>query len=762
MPQGDPLDFLFAPIDDDRSTALTADSAEPVERLLAALQPGSIAFLVRPRNNVPHAWLTQYRIERNLSLSVIELARTSVWQLLPDAWAISMEVSAEADDANDLLHVHVLCDTLRRRLLEEWLAEAEMTPYAAPQPGKAYEAAGQPLDPHSLFLVMPITAGRASEQMQENIAELNALLEVIVNRRLHTQFQPIVSLRDGQVFGYEALIRGPKGGLLRRPGDLCHAAEKARMVTWFDLACLEQIFQQASQQGIRHLLFVNMEAEGLASMDLQDRSLAMRAREHGLTPAQIVIEITERQTVGDFPRLISDIGRLREEGFKIAVDDAGAGYNSLHAIAELRPDFVKIDRNLVRNLDVNGERRALLATLVRYARQIGTAVLGEGAETREELVTLIDLGVTYCQGYLLGKPADSLRGIKHENADLIRQRARQYSRLTAGRSIAVDGLMRKGMAVGPDTPLPTVLRAFYRDESLTSVVVVEDDYVRGILMRSSLSDVLGMATSANVADLLPGETVSQWMQTAALCITPDMPLITLVRQATTRGDFSLESDIVVVNGANRYLGVLPVRVMLEALATQQAFANRYSDPLTALPNRVVLEEAVNDRLTTRQPTALVRADIDGMAIYNRARGTAHGDEVILALAALFQNVADLESDPEGLLAHLGGGDFVLLTQPERVREVCAALHSGFQSLIPQFYTAEQVRQSFVEFGKDRNGAPRRVPLCRLSVAGLTGQKHNWGNYAHALRDLHVLLRAVKQAACDYAVDMAPLESRRAA
>src|SRR6185295_16220811 len=98
-------------------------------------------------------------------------------------------------------------------------------------------------------------------------------------------------------------------------------------------------------------------------------------------------------------------------GFQIAIDDVGTGYNSLLAIAELRPDFVKIDHGLVRNIDTNGTHRALLEAIVQYTRHIGTAALAEGIETREELATIIQMGIPYGQGYLMGRPADDFRGV---------------------------------------------------------------------------------------------------------------------------------------------------------------------------------------------------------------------------------------------------------------------------------------------------------------------------------------------------------------
>src|SRR5205085_909155 len=179
------------------------------------------------------------------------------------------------------------------------------------------------------------------------LEELNTLLEIIAHKQLHPQSQQIVTLRDGRIFGYEALIRAPKGVSLKRPGEMFRAADKARMVAWYDMACLEQCFAQAAEQRIKQMLFVNMDAEGLAMLDLQERPLALLAREYGLTPARIVLEITERQRVGDFPSLVRDIVKLREQGFQIAIDDAGAGYSSLRAVAELRPEYVKIDRDLI-------------------------------------------------------------------------------------------------------------------------------------------------------------------------------------------------------------------------------------------------------------------------------------------------------------------------------------------------------------------------------------------------------------------------------
>ncbi len=696
-----------------------------------------MTLLVRGAPQVHSGWLTAARLQRHLSECLMEPVDTQVWHLLPDVWAISLRVRSGSVPV-DTIHIHTLERTLTRRLDAEW--KTGSIPDFCPLPDDAPDGAPvsfgeDSLDTPPAFTLLPLSAMYAVDTMQGNIAELNSLLEIIVNKQMRTQFQPIVSLFDGQVLGYEALIRAPRGALLRRPGQMFRAADKARMVSWFDLACLEQCFLTANRQELRHLLFVNMDAEGLACLDLHDRSLAVRAREAGLDPASIVIEITERQTIGDFPRLMADIASLREQGFKIAVDDAGTGYSSLHAIAELRPEFVKLDRSMVRNLDVCGERRALLTALVGYAQQIGTAILGEGVETREELSTLIDLGVTYGQGYLMGKPVDNFRGVPRETREFIAQRAQQRLLIATGRTVTVGGMARKGLMLAPDAPLESAVRAFSKNPSLTSVVVVEEGRVRGLLMRQSLDYALSAAVGAKATELLPQQTVSQWMYTNMLLAEESISVCEMARQATTRADLSLDSDIVVVRGGTEYVGVVPVRVLIEATASTQVNRLQYADPLTNLPNRVVLEQTLQERITARLAIGVVRIDISSLEPYNRCYGLAHGDAVIQALARLLQQVSGSCGAPDDLIAHLGGDDFVVLTGADQVHEFCRTLTDRFAVLSPQFFSAEHVRSGKMDVA-DRSGGTRQVPLFTLSVTHLSSVKHKLSYCAQVLHDLN--------------------------
>ena len=121
-------------------------------------------------------------------------------------------------------------------------------------------------------------------------------------------------------------------------------------------------------------------------------------------PGRVVLEITEHTDVEDYDRLLRALQPLRQRGLKVAVDDTGAGYASLRHILNLRPDFIKLDMDLIRHIDLDPARRALASALIAFARDTDSCIIAEGIETASEFATLRSLGVEQAQGYFLGRP----------------------------------------------------------------------------------------------------------------------------------------------------------------------------------------------------------------------------------------------------------------------------------------------------------------------------------------------------------------------
>lgn len=229
-----------------------------------------------------------------------------------------------------------------------------------------------------------------------------ALKDLLGTRRLRAAFQPVCRLPRGDVLGYEALIRGPQGNPLEQPDVLFAVARENDMDLELETLCLEAIFRKLPRAVAGRSLFVNASANLLRHpVFLDGRNLKALNRGHG----DIVVEISEKEVVGDYASFLGVLERVRAANIRIAIDDVGSGYSGLETILLLRPDYIKIADSLVRNLEADPIKREIVASLASIARQIDASVIAEGVERTAECDALIRLGIPYGQGFLLGRPS---------------------------------------------------------------------------------------------------------------------------------------------------------------------------------------------------------------------------------------------------------------------------------------------------------------------------------------------------------------------
>jgi EAL domain-containing protein (putative c-di-GMP-specific phosphodiesterase class I)/DNA-binding response OmpR family regulator len=241
--------------------------------------------------------------------------------------------------------------------------------------------------------VLGAVAGSAIADRRQTASERIRLRRMLHAREFHPVYQPIVSLRTLETIGYEALTRFSDG----TPPDVRFAqAAAVHMGVEYELAAVEAALSGASQLSREMLLAVNISPEVLREAGFRLARVLARA------DRPIVLELTEHHAIGDYPALRTAIGRL--PNVQIAVDDAGAGFASLRHILELRPAFAKLDINLVRGIERDELRQALVAGLVYYARRTGCRLIAEGVEGREESDALERVGIEYAQGFLFARP----------------------------------------------------------------------------------------------------------------------------------------------------------------------------------------------------------------------------------------------------------------------------------------------------------------------------------------------------------------------
>ncbi|HEX5725942.1 MAG TPA: EAL domain-containing protein [Longimicrobiaceae bacterium] len=236
--------------------------------------------------------------------------------------------------------------------------------------------------------------GVESRERSRKVADLK---ETLREEAVYIVYHPIVVTATREVYGYEALARG-RSRALRSPEVLFGVAEEANLIWELSRLCRKKAIEGLEQHlEPHHLLFLNIDPHDFRDPTFRYLDLDELGVEH---PERIVLEITERTAITDYPKFQGYLREFRERGFRFAVDDAGSGYAGLGSIANLEPDFIKLDISLISGIDENFMKQNLVETMVQFANDHEIQVIAEGVEREEEYEAVKKLGVHLTQGFL--------------------------------------------------------------------------------------------------------------------------------------------------------------------------------------------------------------------------------------------------------------------------------------------------------------------------------------------------------------------------
>jgi EAL domain-containing protein (putative c-di-GMP-specific phosphodiesterase class I) len=224
--------------------------------------------------------------------------------------------------------------------------------------------------------------------------------------KLWMAFQPIVQARSGALFGVEALMRSREPSIPSPPA-LLDAATQLKRLPALGRRTRTLAGTAILARGDIPSLFMNLHPGDLLDIDLIDESSPLTQ-----IASRVILEVTEREALLTTPALISRLERLRELGFRLAVDDIGAGYSGLTSFTDLTPEIVKLDMALVRSIHASTVKQRTVSALCRLCHEMGTLVVGEGVEVADERDCLLDIGCDLLQGYLIAKPSSELPALR--------------------------------------------------------------------------------------------------------------------------------------------------------------------------------------------------------------------------------------------------------------------------------------------------------------------------------------------------------------
>ncbi|EJM02342.1 diguanylate cyclase (GGDEF) domain-containing protein [Pseudomonas sp. GM102] len=534
--------------------------------------------------------------------------------------------------------------------------------------------------------------------------QLSALSSILTQSGLHSLFQPIISLSERRIIGYEALSRGPSNSPLHSPVALFAVARQAGRLSELEIACRQSACRRFNEQQLPGKLFLNVSPESLLEAAHQPGRTLQLLQDFGIPPSQVVIELTEQTPTDDFQLLQNALHHYRAMGFSIALDDLGAGYSSLRLWSELRPDYVKIDRHFIDGIHQDALKREFVGSILQIAKASRAKVIAEGIELSEELAVLTEMGVDLVQGYLLCRPQEQ----PPRDARTLMPKPNSIAAILSEEVSDLSALLNDQPAVTSDTPTATVLEAFRRQANLNSLAVLDEQgQPCGIVHRHSLSDAL---LKPFATDLFARKPISRLMSDDFLAVELSQSLQQVSRLITSRARQRIEEDfIITLNGGYLGLGrVIDVLKLITELKIQQA---RYANPLTLLPGNVPIQQCLTRLLQQERESVICYVDIDSFKPFNDIYGYGRGDEVLLCLAQCLNDRVDPSRD---FVGHIGGDDFLLVLGPEDWRKRLNQLLDDFHSQCRRFYRSEHLEAGCF-IAPNRQGVRQEFALLSLSI-----------------------------------------------
>jgi len=537
---------------------------------------------------------------------------------------------------------------------------------------------------------------------------LDEFNEIISSCRLNVHYQPILSFRTGEIFGWEALARGPEDGPFHNPAVLFHFAEEFSSIFALEQLCRETAIKRFGPHSPDQKLFINIHPRTLVDPYFRSGKTLDFIREAGYLPEHLVLEITERHSVRDFGLFHKTLEHYKKQGFLVAIDDVGVGHSGLWSVAEIRPDFIKMDMSLVRGIDTNPVKRALMEAFVSFADKIDCRVIAEGIETRTEMSCLISIGVHYGQGYYLAKP-NFPKPIVSLDFPLLKSH-----RTVPGRwkcSMPIQEICEDALKAAPDTKIGEIKKRLSSDEPISSIVVVDNERPIGIVMSHHLDHHLGTPFGVS---LYYDRTIKHLMDKTPLIVEDNTPMEVVARQAMNRSKRKIY-DHIVVTEKGRLKGIVSVQKMIDALAQVQVEVAKGANPLTGLPGNLAIEQEIEKRSQNGGPFSLIYADLDRFKMYNDLYGFTRGNQMLMVTKDILSRALRRHGAQDDFLGHVGGDDFVIITQPVHAEPVARASIRYFKRQVKTCYSREDCGRGYV-VAVDRNGTHGQFPLVSISLA----------------------------------------------
>lgn len=530
-------------------------------------------------------------------------------------------------------------------------------------------------------------------------------------------FQPIVNVHTGVCYGYEALLRNYKEAGFETIDSFFNEAYSNKMLHNIDMALRRKAIHKFSllsnEQPVK--LFFNLDSRILESGDYEFGNTSKILHEHNLPKDTICFELSEKYEFVNPREVAKVLKTYRSQGFNIAMDDYGVGFSGFQMLYYAEPEFIKIDRFFIQDIERDTKKRLFVSNIVNIAHLLGVVVIAEGVETENEYFICRELGCDLVQGYLVQRPQTAIENLTlyYEHIHLLNRRDR---RKASKDQWLISAEMEYIEAVSQESHALAVCEKFREKKNSTFFPVVNSNQEPiGIIRENSFKDYtysqFGRELLRNPAF---GKDLSRFVTKFPVADVhiPVEKILEIYSQYSN----AIEGIIIVED--MKYAGFLSAPSLLKILNEKNLSAARDQNPLTKLPGNTRIYEYISQSLKNRENKyILIYFDFDHFKPYNDKYGFRNGDRVILYFADILRGYANA---PTRFSGHIGGDDFFMGIHNENFSDVYAEmlqLAQKFKKDVESFYDSEAISNGFT-VSTDRDGKIRKFDLLSVSIVML--------------------------------------------
>ena len=532
---------------------------------------------------------------------------------------------------------------------------------------------------------------------------------------MYYAYQPIVNIHTGLTLGFEALLRGYRDSNYEsisevfessfNNGSLFELDSELRELAISSLYCNEKF------HSIK--IFYNLDNRLLDNENFYE-NVKINSRHSNIYTSNICFEISEKHEFSSYQNNHKILKNFRENHFRIAIDDFGSGYSGLTLLYHSEPDFIKIDRFFIENINDDSRKKFFVANVVNLAHMMGISVIAEGIETKGEFYICREIGCDYAQGYLIQRPEADLSKLRLKYA-VVESLVNLQSRKSEGDKSFINKEIKKLPSVEVSASTENILERFRKAGNIRSFPVVNTAGEPLGLLRES--DLKKYVYSPYGISILHHKSSNDGIE-SLIARAPVMEISNPIEKILELYSLNQNLDSVIITENGKYLGLLESSAILRILSEKKISIARDQNPLTKLPGNSSINSYLAEIISNREKGhILAYFDLDNFKPFNDLYGFRQGDRIIRLFADILREHRVIGKE---FIGHIGGDDFFIgyndiNHSPEEIIEEIKIIIERFSNDVLPFYKEEDRERGYIT-AKTRNGRKKDFPFLSVSSA----------------------------------------------